>query len=288
MTAAFSAGPDLKYRAEVSIEACPSRACTWAGSAPPCRRRVAKKVPAAVGPQALDAGVGAGGEHDLGDARDGEGAALTGPGGAGVPAAHVQPGRGQLPGAPGQRDEADLVTLAVQADLAGAGDDRGGAGAAPGGRAAEGGLLLAGERVGLAGPGDADPLDGDVEACLLVHQRDGGQRLVDRRRAGPRGDQVPGHCGEGLGGRRTIIPGGAAVGRRARSPGGRAGLPGVAGLPQQPPDLPEPVIDVRRDQPADRARPGARVPPGHGAPATYGMYCRGLHTGLPLLTMTSV
>jgi hypothetical protein len=29
MTAAFSAEPDLKYLAEVSIEACPSMACTW-------------------------------------------------------------------------------------------------------------------------------------------------------------------------------------------------------------------------------------------------------------------
>jgi len=81
-------------------------------------------VPAAVGSQALDAGVGAGGEHDLGDAGDRKGAALPGPCGAGIAAPHVQPGRGQFPGAPGQRDEADLVALAVQADLAGAGGDR--------------------------------------------------------------------------------------------------------------------------------------------------------------------
>src|SRR5713101_2975060 len=35
MTAAFSADPERKYRAAVSMEACPSRAWTWAGSAPP-------------------------------------------------------------------------------------------------------------------------------------------------------------------------------------------------------------------------------------------------------------
>src|SRR6266516_5093545 len=57
-------------------------------------------------------------------------------------------------------------------------------GSAARGRAAERGFFLAGERVGLAGPGDADPLDGDPDARLLVHQRDGGQCLVDRRRAG--------------------------------------------------------------------------------------------------------
>ena len=34
MTAAFSADPALKYLAAVSIEACPSNAWTWAGSAP--------------------------------------------------------------------------------------------------------------------------------------------------------------------------------------------------------------------------------------------------------------
>src|ERR1039457_583717 len=42
MTAAFSAGPARKYRAAVSMEACPSRAWICAGSAPPWRRRVAK------------------------------------------------------------------------------------------------------------------------------------------------------------------------------------------------------------------------------------------------------
>lgn len=94
--------------------------------------------------------------------------------------------------------ERNLVALAVQPDLTGAGgdrevpgvepgalldpragvqqhrDDRGVAGTAPGGRAAERGLLLAGERVGLAGPGNADSLHDDAEAGLLVHQRDGG------------------------------------------------------------------------------------------------------------------
>ena len=43
VTAAFSADPERKYRAGVSTEACPSRAWTWAGSAPPWRRRVAKE-----------------------------------------------------------------------------------------------------------------------------------------------------------------------------------------------------------------------------------------------------
>ena len=43
-------------------------------------------VPAAVGPQAGNIGVDADGEHDLGDAGDGERAALPVPGGAGVAA----------------------------------------------------------------------------------------------------------------------------------------------------------------------------------------------------------
>ena len=118
-----------------------------------------------MGAQARDAGVGADCQHDLGDAGDGERATLPVPGGAGVAAALVQPGRDQVPGEPGQRDEADLVALAVQADLAGAGgdrevigvqagafldsragvqqhgDDRGVAGAAPSGRAADRALL---------------------------------------------------------------------------------------------------------------------------------------------------
>ena len=42
MTSAFSAEPDRKYLAAVSIEACPSNAWTWAGSAPPWRSRVPK------------------------------------------------------------------------------------------------------------------------------------------------------------------------------------------------------------------------------------------------------
>jgi hypothetical protein len=46
-------------------------------------------VAAAVGAQAVDACVGADGQHDLGDAGDGERAALAVPGGAGVAAAFV-------------------------------------------------------------------------------------------------------------------------------------------------------------------------------------------------------
>jgi len=42
MTAAFSADPERKYRAAGSMEAWPSRAWTWAGSAMPWRRRVPK------------------------------------------------------------------------------------------------------------------------------------------------------------------------------------------------------------------------------------------------------
>src|SRR5712691_9772717 len=121
MTAAFSADPARKYRAAVSMEACPSIAWTWAESAPALAR--GEGVPAAVGAQARDAGVGTSGEDDLGDAGDGERSALPGPCRAGVAAAHVQPCRDQLPGGPGQRDEADFVAFAVQADLAGAGGD---------------------------------------------------------------------------------------------------------------------------------------------------------------------
>jgi hypothetical protein len=95
MTAAFSADPDLKYRAAVSMDACPSKAWTWAGSAPPLEPR-GEGVPAAAGAQARDAGVVAGGEHDLGDAGDGERAALPCPYRARVASAHVQPGRDGL------------------------------------------------------------------------------------------------------------------------------------------------------------------------------------------------
>jgi hypothetical protein len=53
MTAAFSAEPDLKYLAEVSVEACPGNAWTWAG-----RRLLAEArdegVPAAAGAKARD------------------------------------------------------------------------------------------------------------------------------------------------------------------------------------------------------------------------------------------
>lgn len=85
-------------------------------------------------------------------------------------------GADRVAGAAGQPGVADFVALAVQADLTCAGgyrevpgveagapldsrtgieqhrDDSGGAGAAAGGRTAERGFLLAGERVGLAGP----------------------------------------------------------------------------------------------------------------------------------------
>lgn len=91
MTAAFSADPARKYLAAVSMDACPSMAWTWAGSAPPWQAR-GEGVPAAVGAQAGDADVGASGEDNLSDAGDGERAPLPGPGGARVAAAHVQPG----------------------------------------------------------------------------------------------------------------------------------------------------------------------------------------------------
>ncbi len=83
-----------------------------------------KSVTGAVRAQAGDAGVVAGGEHDLRDARDGERAALPGPDRSGVAAAYVQPGGDEFAGAAGQRGGADFVALAVQADLAGAGGDR--------------------------------------------------------------------------------------------------------------------------------------------------------------------
>jgi hypothetical protein len=99
MTAAFSADPARKYRAAVSMEAWPRRAWAWAGSAPLWQLAHAEDVAAAVGAQAWDAGVGADGQHDLGDAGDDERAALPGPGGARAAAAFVQPGRDQVPGA---------------------------------------------------------------------------------------------------------------------------------------------------------------------------------------------
>ncbi len=141
-----------------------------------------ESVTGAVRAQAGDAGVVAGGEHDLGDAGDGERAALPGPDRSGVAAAHVQPRGDKVAGAAGQRGGADFVALAVQADLAGAGgdrevldiqpgalldpragvqqhrDDRGITRAAARGRTAERGLLRSGERVRLAGSGDPDAL----------------------------------------------------------------------------------------------------------------------------------
>jgi hypothetical protein len=105
-----------------------------------------------------------------------------------------------LAGAGGDREVPDVQTRAFPGPRAGVqqhGDDRGVAGAAPGGRAADRALLLGSERGGPAGPGDAGPLDGDAQPGLLVHQRDRGQRLVDRRRARPGGDQVPPPGGDG-------------------------------------------------------------------------------------------
>ena len=59
----------------------------------------AEGVAAAVGAQSRDAGGGAGGQHDLGDAGDGARVALSGPGRAEVAAAFVQPGSDQVPAA---------------------------------------------------------------------------------------------------------------------------------------------------------------------------------------------
>jgi hypothetical protein len=65
------------------MEAWPSSAWIWAGSAPPWRSRVAK---------ARDSGIGARGEDDLGDAGVSERPALPGPERAGVAVAHGKPG----------------------------------------------------------------------------------------------------------------------------------------------------------------------------------------------------
>ena len=81
-------------------------------------------VAAAVGTQAGNAGVGAGGQDDLDDAGDCQRAALPGPERAGVAAAFVQPGVDAVAGGFGERYGADLVALAVQADGAGTGRDR--------------------------------------------------------------------------------------------------------------------------------------------------------------------
>lgn len=68
----------------------------------------AEGVAAAVGARAWDVGAGAGGEDDLGDAGDGERAALPGPGGSGQPPAgaegpELQVWLGQRPAAFGAR-----------------------------------------------------------------------------------------------------------------------------------------------------------------------------------------
>jgi hypothetical protein len=57
--------------------------------------------------------VGAGGENDLGDAGDGQPAALTQPQWPGFRAALIQPRRDALPSASRQRDGADLIAFAV-------------------------------------------------------------------------------------------------------------------------------------------------------------------------------
>src|SRR5207247_10361047 len=126
--------------------------------------------------------------ENLGESGDGYRAARPLPGGAALAAALVQPGREQLPCAPGQRYGVDLAALAVQADLAGAsgdrevlgvgpgafldagarvqqhGDDCGVAGATAQGCAANCAFLPGSERVGLTGPGDAGALDGYADA----------------------------------------------------------------------------------------------------------------------------
>jgi hypothetical protein len=57
-TAAVSAGPARKYRALVSREAWPRRAWTWAGSAPPWRRRAFAGYFAELGEGRADLGLG--------------------------------------------------------------------------------------------------------------------------------------------------------------------------------------------------------------------------------------
>ncbi len=74
-------------------------------------------VAAAVGAQAWDAGGGADGERDLDDPGDCERAALPGPERARVAAALVQPGGDAVARDLGDGDGADLVALAVQADV---------------------------------------------------------------------------------------------------------------------------------------------------------------------------
>ena len=132
-----------------------------------------------------------------------------------------------------QRDGADLIALAVQADVAGAGgegdvagvqapafsgagpgeqqrrDDRPVADAAAGGGPLHAALLGLGERVGLAGLGNAGAFHRDPEPGPGVQEGDGGQRLIDRGGRGLAGHQVPApggdsglgtdHVGEGVG-----------------------------------------------------------------------------------------
>jgi hypothetical protein len=123
MTAAFSAGPARKYWAEVSMEP-PEYGLDLGRVGPALAEARGAGMPAAVRAQPGDSGVRSGREHDLGDARVGERAALPGPDRPGVAAAHVEPRGDQFACGAGQRDGADLVALAVQADLAGAGGDR--------------------------------------------------------------------------------------------------------------------------------------------------------------------
>ena len=77
-----------------------------------------------VGAKAGDPGGCADGEDDLGDAGNGQPAALASPQWAWVVAAFGDPGRQALSRHRGQRDVADFVALAVQADAAGARGDR--------------------------------------------------------------------------------------------------------------------------------------------------------------------
>ena len=163
-------------------------------------------VAAAMGPQAGDAGVVAGGQDDLDDAGDGERAALPGPQRPGIAAAFVQPGGEAVAGNLGKGNRADLVALAVQADRAGGdrdvlgvescafflagsgveqdGKDGGVAGAAAAGGSFDAALLGGGEGIGFAGAGNAGAFDGNAQASVVIQQGDGGQGLVDRGRGG--------------------------------------------------------------------------------------------------------
>jgi hypothetical protein len=157
------------------------------------------------GAQARDADVSVGGEHDLDDAGDGEPAALPMPGGPGwrprtssqaetssrarldsgtertsfpLPYRQTSPVRAVIAKSPASRRPHSSTRAPASSSTAMMAESHGPLREAARQSAAS---LPTGERTRLAGPGDADPLHGDAEANLLVHQRDGGQGLVDRR-----------------------------------------------------------------------------------------------------------